>query len=320
MSNNGKITINGKLSPFLELGVGFNPELTARENVFLGGAILGLSRKEVAEKFDSIVKFAELEEFIDMKFKNFSSGMQVRLAFALSINVHADILLMDEVLAVGDSNFQQKCLNKFVELKNEKKTIVLVTHSMDNVERYCNKAIYLDKGIVKEFGTPSQIIESYNNDNIDLQEKAEENKETFTKKHKIISALKIMGPDNKERKLFKTGESMILRVEYKFNKIINKPIFGISINKDGGGIVFGTNNEKNNLVIDSSAIGYIDFHFKNIPLLEGIYGVSVAVGNESKLLEKIDNVKTFTINNGGIKDYGICKLSTKVDFKEGEIK
>ncbi len=120
----GKIKINGRISPFLELGVGFNPELTARENIFLGGSILGLTKKEIKKRFNKIVEFSELQDFIDMKFKNFSSGMQVRLAFALAIYAHAEILLMDEVLAVGDSNFQNKCLEEFNKYREEGKTVV----------------------------------------------------------------------------------------------------------------------------------------------------------------------------------------------------
>ncbi len=156
----GKITIDGTLSPFLELGVGFNPELSARDNVYLNGVILGLTRKEIDEKFDEIIKFSELEEFVDQKLKNFSSGMQVRLAFSVAIHAHADILLIDEVLAVGDVNFQRKCFNVFKELKASGKTIVFVSHSMDMVEKFCDRVLVFEKAeIAFDGGAQEAAIE-----------------------------------------------------------------------------------------------------------------------------------------------------------------
>ena len=136
----GSITVNGSLTPFIELGVGFNPELTGRENVYLNGALLGFDRKQVADMYDEIVEFAELERFMDQKLKNYSSGMQVRLAFSIAIRSKADILLLDEVLAVGDEEFQKKCLSVFEKYKAQKQTIILVTHDMSVVEKYCSKS------------------------------------------------------------------------------------------------------------------------------------------------------------------------------------
>ena len=139
-------TINGRLSPFIELGVGFNPELTARENVLINAIMLGLTRKQARERFDEIIAFAELEEFLDLKLKNYSSGMSVRLGFAVAIQVDADILLVDEVLAVGDAAFQQKCFDQFEALKDAGRTIVFVTHDMSAVERFCDRAMLLERG------------------------------------------------------------------------------------------------------------------------------------------------------------------------------
>ncbi len=158
---NGSIEIQGKVSPFLELGVGFNLDLTARENVYQNGIILGLSRKQVDERFNKIIEFSELERFVDTKMKNFSSGMHVRLAFSVAIQVDADILLMDEVLAVGDMHFQQKCFDVFNKYKEEKKTIVLVTHDMGAVERYCTRAIFLNEGKVIMDGKPDEVVAKY---------------------------------------------------------------------------------------------------------------------------------------------------------------
>lgn len=158
----GGVQVNGTLVPFIELGVGFNPELTGRENVFLNGALLGFSRKQMAELYDDIVEFAELEKFMDQKLKNYSSGMQVRLAFSIAIRAKGDILLLDEVLAVGDSAFQQKCFSYFHTLKEAKKTVILVTHSMSSFEKFCDKGLLLEKGKVVKIGPSVEIADLYN--------------------------------------------------------------------------------------------------------------------------------------------------------------
>lgn len=158
----GSVEINGTLVPFIELGVGFNPDLTARENVYLNGALLGFSNKEMDNMYDEIVDFAELREFMDQKLKNFSSGMNVRLAFSIAIRAKGDILLLDEVLAVGDAAFQKKCADYFASIKG-KQTVILVTHSMDNVRKYCTRAILIENGKVKLDGEPSTIAKAYNN-------------------------------------------------------------------------------------------------------------------------------------------------------------
>ena len=159
--NKGTMEISGKISPFLELGVGFNMDLTARENVYQNGIILGLSRKEVDKRFDKIIEFSELERFVDTKMKNFSSGIHVRFAFSVAIQVDADILLMDEVLAVGDMHFQQKCFDVFNKYKEQKKTIILVTHDMSAVQRYCTRAIFLNEGKIVMDGKPEEVVAEY---------------------------------------------------------------------------------------------------------------------------------------------------------------
>jgi ABC-type polysaccharide/polyol phosphate transport system ATPase subunit len=161
-NDQGTIDVHGRLSPFIELGVGFNTELTARENVLINAVMLGLSRREARARFDEIIAFAELEEFLDLPVKNYSSGMTVRLAFSVAVQVDADILLVDEVLAVGDAAFQQKCFLQFEKLKREGKTIVLVTHDMSAVERFCHRAMLIERGDVIEIGEPHVIARKYN--------------------------------------------------------------------------------------------------------------------------------------------------------------
>jgi ABC-2 type transport system ATP-binding protein len=159
--DSGQIHINGKLTPFIELGVGFSPELTGRENVFLNGALLGFSRREMDSKYEDIVKFAELERFMDQKLKNYSSGMQVRLAFSIAIRANTDILILDEVLAVGDASFQQKCYDYFNELKKQRKTVVLVTHDMSAISRFCDRALYIANGREEYIGSTREVSDMY---------------------------------------------------------------------------------------------------------------------------------------------------------------
>lgn len=159
--SSGKVSVHGKLVPFIELGVGFNPELTGRENVYMNGALLGFSENEVEKFYDEVVEFAELEQFMDKKLKNYSSGMQVRLAFSMAIRAKADILLIDEVLAVGDADFQHKCFSYFRQLKKQNTTVVFVSHDMSAVREYCNRVILVDKGKITASGTPNKIADEY---------------------------------------------------------------------------------------------------------------------------------------------------------------
>lgn len=163
----GSVTIDGKLVSFIELGVGFNPELTGRENVYMNGAMLGFSTAEIDAMYDDIVDFAELHEFMNQKLKNYSSGMQVRLAFSVAIKAQGDILILDEVLAVGDEAFQRKCNDYFQERKKSGKTTILVTHDMGAVKKYCNKAVLIENGLVKAIGDPFDVSDQYSFDNLE---------------------------------------------------------------------------------------------------------------------------------------------------------
>ena len=157
----GEIVVDGTLVPFIELGVGFNPELTGRENVYMNGALLGFSNEEMDAMYDDIWDFAELKDFQDQKLKNYSSGMQVRLAFSIAIRAQGDILLLDEVLAVGDAAFQQKCSDYFSQLKDHKQTVILVTHSMGDVRKFCDRAILIENGKIIKDGDPNKVADAY---------------------------------------------------------------------------------------------------------------------------------------------------------------
>jgi ABC-type polysaccharide/polyol phosphate transport system ATPase subunit len=157
----GSVRVQGRVSALIELGAGFHPEISGRENVYINGLMLGLSRREIADRFDEIVRFAELDEFIDAPVKTYSSGMYMRLGFAVAINVNPDVLLVDEVLAVGDEAFTHKCLDKFAEFRRRGRTILLVTHSLELVTRFCDQALWLDSGVLKADGDPKRVVDAY---------------------------------------------------------------------------------------------------------------------------------------------------------------
>ncbi|HEU4965992.1 MAG TPA: ABC transporter ATP-binding protein [Candidatus Saccharimonadales bacterium] len=222
----GSVTVHGSLTPFIELGVGFNPELSGRDNVFLNGALLGFSHKEMEAMYDDIVSFAELGDFMEQKLKNYSSGMQVRLAFSIAVRAKSDILLLDEVLAVGDAAFQQKCFNYFEELKAAKQTVVFVSHDMGAVRRFCTKAIYVANGKIIQEGAPSDVADLYAEKNIEQYVPEEE--ETKQPEERQLPAefsvrAKITAQDN---------ESLVLRISYRAPADI--PVYtGIALMKDG---------------------------------------------------------------------------------------
>jgi ABC-type polysaccharide/polyol phosphate transport system ATPase subunit len=243
----GTLEINGRLSPFIELGVGFNPELTARDNVFINAIMLGLSKKQVEERFGDIVAFAELEEFMDLKLKNYSSGMQVRLAFAVAIQVDADILLIDEVLAVGDASFQQKCFDQFHRLKSEGRTIVFVTHDMGAVERFCDRAMLLERGRVVDIGEPASIARQYNEFNFRrMRREAEEFGGPETLRDAPVAELRgarFEGFDGEQRFELLQGEVCYACLEVYFHADALNPIFAIALHNDRGGTVFAASTQ-----------------------------------------------------------------------------
>jgi ABC-2 type transport system ATP-binding protein len=230
----GSITTDGKLVPFIELGVGFNPELTGRENVYLNGALLGFSYKEMQEMYHDIVEFAELQRFMDQKLKNYSSGMQVRLAFALATRAKADILLVDEVLAVGDAAFQRKCFEYFKELKANKKTVVFVTHDMSAVKEYCDRAMLIDHSEVQHIGTAQDIAREYS---LLFMDKASEHAKKGGGKRWGSGDAQVTGVVTKIE-----GDEVVIKVDVKAEKEIDRLIYGIHIMGHDGAEVTAMNN------------------------------------------------------------------------------
>ena len=270
----GSVHTYGKLVPFIELGVGFNPELTGRENVYLNGAMLGFSEKEVDAMYDDIVDFAELRRFMDQKLKNYSSGMQVRLAFSMATRSEADILLVDEVLAVGDADFQRKCFDYFRTLKKNKKTVVFVSHDMSAIREYCDRAILIEKSEIIASGSSDKIASKYSR--LFLETSSSGVKEDDSSKRWGDAAIqydyaKLAFIDGKKR--------ITLTAKATAKKDIEAPNFGFLIRSSGGTAVFGTNSHIKKYYVDSMRGGQsitIQWEFDNI-LNDGTYFAEPAI-------------------------------------------
>lgn len=296
--DSGKITVNGKLTPFIELGVGFNPELSGRDNVFLNGALLGFSRKEMEAKYDEIVEFAEIERFMDQKLKNYSSGMQVRLAFSIAIQANSDILVLDEVLAVGDEAFQQKCVDIFEKYKANKQTIVLVTHDMESVRRFCNKAILLSDGQIIEQGQPSQVASKYSKLNRDSASQKAGKKVTQK------SPIKLQIKDKPD--FYKTGDEMKVMVSWD-SSAANVKNVGVGIIKNSGEFMFGSNTFRLN---KKKLVQPIEFTVK-LNLTPGKYHLMAGLFGETRydVIEFLDKGTEFLIiKNDNDNNDGMARL------------
>jgi len=234
LPDKGNVTVKGNISPFLELGVGFNDELTARENVYLNGSVLGLTKKEIRDSFDEIIRFAELEEFVDQKFKNFSSGMRARLGFSLAIKAHADIILIDEVLAVGDSNFQKKCFDVFRGFKEEGKTIVFVTHSMGSIKDFCNRVALLDHGKLVTVTDPETAAVEYERLNLERNNMTKGEKAKVGKGKLEITNVKFLNGAKKDKVIFNSGEKINVQISYQNNTKMDSAHFGVGLYTSDG--------------------------------------------------------------------------------------
>jgi ABC-type polysaccharide/polyol phosphate transport system ATPase subunit len=242
-ADRGLISVDGKLSPFIELGVGFNMDLTARDNVLINAVLLGLSRREARRRFDDIIAFAELEEFLDLKLKNYSSGMHVRLAFAVATQTDADVLLIDEVLAVGDAAFQQKCFDQFRKLKAAGRTIVLVTHDMQAVENFCDRAMLIERGRVVDVGAPHQIARAYNEANFGrlVHDAPGDHRYGDRAAAEIVAAWFELDGERVEQA--PQGDPLTLAMEVRFHDRLEEPIFGLTLRNMVGHTVFATRSD-----------------------------------------------------------------------------
>jgi ABC-2 type transport system ATP-binding protein len=284
----GRIEVNGSLTPFIELGVGFNAELTGRENVYLNGALLGFNRKDMKSMYKDIVRFAELEKFMDQKLKNYSSGMQVRLAFSIAIRARSDILLIDEVLAVGDLSFQEKCFKYFEQVKQTGKTVVFVSHDSGAVQRFCDRAAIIDVGKLVDVGDPQEMVLKYGaiiaEEQMNDKVKASRENEKRVKGRLEIVDAHIIGASGQKTASLTFGEEFSIEVAYKLNQPIDEPVVvGIDIiDAEKGLSVLGPNTREAKQPISITGNGTITSKFKHNPLSPKTYSLTVGIFNQGE--------------------------------------
>ncbi len=305
--DSGHVDVRGSLTPFIELGVGFNPELTGRENVFLNGALLGFSRSEMEKMYGDIVEFAELEKFMDQKLKNYSSGMQVRLAFSIAIRAESDILLIDEVLAVGDTQFQRKCYEHFVSLKKQGKTVVLVTHDMSAVEKFCTKAMVVSEGRHLEPTTPREAAKIYDSLNADSKDMASTGNRWGNGKVRVEEA-SVVDADDVKNGIYtvRHGEDVTLHFKTSSSKEVRKVILGLAIYNQLGVNVAGPNSTGHDIASGSK----IDLKIPRISLNPGKYEVMLILFDEDAVteLDHIEKAITFEVKSDNHQNQGTIDL------------
>ena len=289
----GSIKANGKISTLIELGSGFHPELTGRENVYINASILGFSREQVKEKFADIVSFSGLEDFIDNPVKTYSSGMYVRLGFSVAINIDPDILLVDEVLAVGDELFQKKCIRKINELKELGKTIVFVSHDLSSVEELCDHVYLLHNGRLVKEGKPVDVISQYHrlligsselnvreefSQSVQANEEISDGANRWGTKEIEITGVKLIDKEGNENNGFITGESLGIRIEFNAKTRIEKPVFGVAFYNETGIHISGPNTKNQEYMVEwVEGSGVMEYQIDWLPLLQGTYLLTVAI-------------------------------------------
>lgn len=266
----GTVQVNGRVSSLLELGAGFHPDLTGRENVYLNGSILGLTRKQIDARYDRIVEFSELADFMDTPVKHYSSGMYVRLGFAVAVEVDPDVLLIDEVLAVGDEKFRKRCLAKIEEFQKKKKTMLVVSHDLEVITKISDQVLVLDHGQVLKVDDPQRAVDEYKSLGF-VREGAVVVKEVGTKQIEI-QKVRFLNKEGQETDQIESGEPLQLEIAYQANEKVLDPAFGFGISSMDGKLCFGTNTINEDLVIESvEGKGVIQLKIEKLNLLQGKY-------------------------------------------------
>lgn len=303
----GRVSVNGRIAALIELGAGFHPDFTGRENLYLAGAMHGLSRREVTQLLNQIIDFSELSEVIDDPVRTYSSGMFMRLGFSLAVHINPDILLVDEVLAVGDAGFVAKCKDRISFLRSQGKTLLLVSHDLDAVERWCDEVVWLDNGVVKDRGEPRRVIDSYRT----FLEKGQE-QELATNLEKThaqssvttatgsvdsdqlnrnvlseqrwgsreieLTKIELTGSADKQQLLFHPDDALSIIITYRVNEVFKDPVFGIAIHRSDGVLVHGSNTDIERIPVPQlGRQGTISYVIDHLQLVEGAYSVDVAV-------------------------------------------
>lgn len=329
----GSIEIKGRVSSLLELGAGFHPDMSGRENIYTNASIFGLTRKEIDERLEDIIEFSELRDFIDNPIRTYSSGMYMRLAFSVAINVDADVLLIDEILAVGDVSFQKKCLERLNEIKKKGTTIIIVSHSLEQIESICNRAIWLCEGKIKEDGNPRIVNAHYYQEmeNIRLQKEVVEEVEVDDSKKEIIEEQNCFEKDNvrvgngkiqfidiklidslgNSNSIFVPSSYMRIELKCLENEKVDDVNISVSIFREDGIWCFGTNTySETGYNFKSTELNSVSLEFKQLPLYEGGYYINIGLYDQNfKEYDQIILAKRFYVKSlYKTKEYGLMYI------------
>jgi ABC-2 type transport system ATP-binding protein len=320
----GRIQTVGRLAALLELGAGFHPDLTGRENVFLNASILGMDKRETERRFDEIVEFAGVEQFIDNQVRNYSSGMYVRLGFAVAINMEPDILLVDEVLAVGDEAFQRKCLDRIKRFQKEGRTIVFVTHDVERVRQICDRAAVLEDGRLVQVGTPGEAVRSLREHLFDTgpapaasADNGDPSSPVRRRNFRVrMTSVNVDHPHRGERAYLLPGESLRVDVEYHAAERVDDVIFGVGIFDGTGRELFGTNTDILGVRVDAvEGPGRVRFDIGNVPFLDGTYFLTIGIhgSDDGNVYDWSDQEHHFEVLNPG-RTAGLVELPVEVSL------
>lgn len=309
----GAVRTSGRISSLLELGAGFHPDLTGRENIFLNGSILGLRRRDIAQRFDSIVAFSDLERFIDHPVKHYSSGMFVRLAFSVAMEVDPEILILDEVLAVGDERFREKCRVRIGEFRRRGKTFLIVSHDMDTIQALCDRVLVLDRGATVLEDVPARAVSEYHAINA-LGEGAAGGPEVreWGTREAVIVGVALRDQRGGELTVLGAREGFTAEVRWRAARRIEDPVFGFALCDGEGRLLYGTNT-----AIDGCSLpalegdGAIDFEIESIPFQRGRYFLTFAIhSRDHKTYHRLDNCRAFTVTPDG-EHAGTVRLAAR---------
>jgi lipopolysaccharide transport system ATP-binding protein len=333
----GEMIVNGRICSLLELGAGFQADLTGRENIFLNGSIYGLSRADMNQRVDSIIDFAELGDFIDTPVRHYSSGMYVRLGFAVAIHTEPDLLLVDEVLAVGDQSFQHKCMSAIQEFRDGGGTLLLVSHDLNAIQSICHRAIWLEEGLVQSAGQPTDVVMDYARDQAQSEEQAQRERQFQERARQAngaangvldedtsinepgrwgsgkvkITRVELCDGSGQETFAFASGESLTVRLNYTALRLVKQPVFGLAVYHESGAHISGPNTQFGGLEIPAiEGTGTIVYRVPCLPLLEGRYRLSVAVvdGGDNETFDYHDRLYEFQVYPNTNERYGFVTL------------
>lgn len=324
--DSGTIEMRGRVSSLIELGAGFHPDMSGRENIYINASIFGLTKKEIDDRLQTIIDFSELEEFIDNPVRTYSSGMYMRLAFAVAINVDADILLIDEILAVGDAGFQAKCFNKLKQIKADGTTIVIVSHSLGQIEEICERSLWIHAGKIQAEGDPKKVHPLYleymgqKRQNIGAKEQdipAEESKNKSDEERPgngliRVEKVSLENLKGEEQQVFQTGESIVVKIPYSVKEQVENFKFTVTISRNDGVVCYSTSNKTERMekwIWKND--GELSITFLELMLVQGKYQINLAIESEEGFpIDIYDKAVEFEMFSD-IKDKGICRLAHK---------